>query len=113
MGKHLPDDVTLRGAAINTAEANDEQNAAPDEMIPVVITAADIPVGLGLARALRGLGVPIYGLASDRDSPCCRSSAWSASRRWLMITSGGCSRRYSNSPLVIPGKSSSPLKTTM
>jgi predicted ATP-grasp superfamily ATP-dependent carboligase len=45
-------------------------------MLPVVITAADVRVGLGLARALRGLGVPIYGLASDMNSPCCRSSAW-------------------------------------
>ena len=51
--------------------------AASDEMIPIVITAADIPAGLGLARALRGLGVPIYGLASNRDSPCCQSSVWS------------------------------------
>ena len=49
----------------------------PDDLIPVVVTAADIPVGLGLARALRGLEVPIYGLAGDVDSPCCRSSAWS------------------------------------
>jgi D-aspartate ligase len=46
-------------------------------MIPIVVTAADIPVGLGLARALRGLGVPIYGLALNEDSPCCQSSAWS------------------------------------
>jgi D-aspartate ligase len=59
------------------AGANDGQNAAPEEMmIPVVITGADIPAGLGLARALRGLGIPIYGLALDRHSPFCRSSAW-------------------------------------
>jgi predicted ATP-grasp superfamily ATP-dependent carboligase len=45
-------------------------------MIPVVITSASIPVGLGLARALRGLDVPIYGVTSDRGSPCCESSAW-------------------------------------
>jgi D-aspartate ligase len=46
-------------------------------MIPAVITAANIPVGLGLARALRGLGVPIYGVTTDLGSPCCESSAWS------------------------------------
>jgi D-aspartate ligase len=59
------------------AEADGGVHGAPDEIIPVVITGADISVGLGLARALRGLGVPIYGLALDRSSPFCRSSAWS------------------------------------
>jgi D-aspartate ligase len=55
---------------------DDERYRSPDEMVPVVITAADIPLGLSLARALRGLGVPIYGLAMDKGSPCCQSSAW-------------------------------------
>ena len=78
-------------------------------MIPVVITAADIPGGLGLARALRGLGVPIYGLTSNTDSPCCRSSVWSDIESVTPMTpSRGCSMRSANSPLVIPGKSSSP-----
>lgn len=53
-----------------------DAHGASDDLIPAVVTAADIPVGLGLARALRGLNVPIYGLTSDTDSPCCRSSAW-------------------------------------
>jgi D-aspartate ligase len=61
---------------MSLADANGGLPAAPEKMIPVVITGADIPVGLGLARALRGLGVPIYGLALDRQSPCCRSSLW-------------------------------------
>lgn len=63
--------------AMPLAETDGGRRTAADEMIPIVITAADIPVGLGLARALRGLGVPIYGLASDRGSPCCRSTVWS------------------------------------
>ena len=49
----------------------------PAGLLPVVVTAADNPVGLGLARALHGLGVPIYGVAFNPDNPCCRSSAWS------------------------------------
>lgn len=63
--------------AVPRAQTNGGRRAASDEMIPIVITAADIPVGLGLARALRGIGVPIYGLASDKASPCCRSAVWS------------------------------------
>jgi predicted ATP-grasp superfamily ATP-dependent carboligase len=43
---------------------------------PVVITGADLPGGLSLARALRDLGVPLYGLALDPRSECCQSSAW-------------------------------------
>jgi D-aspartate ligase len=49
----------------------------PVGLLPVVVTAADNPIGLGLARALRGLGFPIYGLAFNPDNPCCRSVAWS------------------------------------
>jgi D-aspartate ligase len=59
------------------AEANDGRHVPPQGIMPVVVTGADIPLGLGLARALRGLDVPIYGLALDRNDPCCRSSAWS------------------------------------
>lgn len=42
----------------------------------MVVTGADLPAGLGLARALRGEGVPVYGLALNMRSPCCRSSSW-------------------------------------
>jgi predicted ATP-grasp superfamily ATP-dependent carboligase len=41
-----------------------------------VITDAGFPDGLALARALSGLGVPVYGLAVDPSSPCCHSSRW-------------------------------------
>lgn len=46
------------------------------EHLPVLVTGADLPGGLGVARALHGEGVPIYGLALDTRSPCCRSSFW-------------------------------------
>jgi D-aspartate ligase len=62
---------------VSLGRTNDERRVASDERIPVVITGADLPAGLGLARSLRDLGVPLYGLAVDRRSPCCRSSAWS------------------------------------
>lgn len=42
----------------------------------MVVTGADLLCGLGVARALRDEGVPVYGLALDTRSPCCRSSSW-------------------------------------
>ncbi|MGD9531110.1 hypothetical protein [Pseudonocardia sp.] len=47
-----------------------------DGRLPVVVTGADLPGGLGIARALRDEGTPVYGLALDPASPCCRSSSW-------------------------------------
>ena len=43
---------------------------------PVVVTGADLMAGLVVARALRDEGVPMYGLALDLESACCRSSLW-------------------------------------
>lgn len=61
------------------------------DRVPVVVTGADLPGGLGVARSLRDEGVSLYGLALDLASPCCRSSAWTevvsvpedSERAWL------------------------------
>lgn len=63
-------------APVSSAATDDGRPAPPVGGIPVVVTGADLPGGLCLARALRDIGVPVYGLAVDPGSPCCRSSAW-------------------------------------
>jgi hypothetical protein len=62
--------------AVSFAETDNGRRALAEEIIPVVITGADLPAGLSSARALRDLGVPIYGLALRPASPCCQSNAW-------------------------------------
>jgi hypothetical protein len=42
---------------------------------PVVVTGADASGALGVARTLGEEGAPVYGLALDLGSPCCRSSS--------------------------------------
>jgi D-aspartate ligase len=59
-----------------SAERDHGGSASGDDRLPVVVTGADLPGGLSLARALRELAVPVYGLALDPRSECCRSSAW-------------------------------------
>jgi D-aspartate ligase len=61
---------------VSFAETDNGRRDLAEEIIPVVITGADLPGGLSLARALRDLGVPIYGLALRPESPCCQSNAW-------------------------------------
>jgi len=76
----IPNSVTtllLRYMVYCVAGENSHgSHAAHEASTPVDVTGADATGGLSLARALRGLGVPLYGLASDPRAPCCRSSAW-------------------------------------
>jgi D-aspartate ligase len=70
----------LYGYSVSRLEKNNRRQGAYDDSAPVVVTGADVTGGLSLARALRSLGVPLYGLASDPSAPCCRSSAWTEVR---------------------------------
>jgi D-aspartate ligase len=54
----------------------DDLGAVPDVRLPILVTGADLAGGLGIARALRHEGAPVYGLALNPGSPCCRSSSW-------------------------------------
>lgn len=58
------------------ARNHDRRREPAGDAVPVVVTGADLPGGLGVARALRDEGAALYGLALDPRSPCCRSSAW-------------------------------------
>jgi len=61
-------------------------------MPAAVVTGAESPTALGVARALDRRGVPVYGLSSVPKSPCCRSRVWRhivpvppvGQNRWLL-----------------------------
>jgi D-aspartate ligase len=42
----------------------------------VIITGADTPTGLTTARALKGMGLSLVGVAADPQAPCCLSNIW-------------------------------------
>lgn len=93
-GKKCPG--TARRAPTLPSVEGMELGRHEEPRLPVVVTGADLPGGLGIARALREEGVPVHGLALDPTSPCCRSSAWTdivpvredSERGWLAALAG-------------------------